>query len=67
MPEVFIQMFEGRSIEQKRELVREVTDAVTRSLGVHPDVVTVQLIEGSKQNRARGGRLFSDLHAAEPK
>lgn len=67
MPEIFVYMFEGRSLEQKRELVRCVTEAVSSSLSVRPEVVTVQLVEGSKQNRSRGGCLFSEIETAERK
>lgn len=65
MPEVFIYMFKGRSLEQKRELARSVTDAVARSLDVSPEVVTLQLVEGPKENRARAGQLISDKEAGQ--
>lgn len=62
MPEVFIHMFEGRNLEQKRKLAAGVTKAVCEALEVKEDFVTVQLIESSKENRAKGGHLFIDLH-----
>ncbi len=62
MPEVFIYMFEGRNLEQKRKLAAGVTKAVSEALDVDENVVTVQLIEGSKENRSKGGVLFADLH-----
>ena len=60
MPEVFIHAVEGRSIEQKRALVRDITDAVVRHLKVSPESVMVQIIESSRENKAKGGVLFSD-------
>ena len=66
MPEVVVYMFEGRTLEQKRALVRGLTDAVTQALDVPAQAVTVQLIEGSRENRARAGRLISDMDAAKP-
>jgi 4-oxalocrotonate tautomerase len=61
MPEIFVYMFEGRTLDQKRSLVKELTDGTARSLGVTPQSVTVQLIENPKSLRSRGGVLFSDV------
>lgn len=66
MPQVYIHAFEGRTLEQRRNLAREVTDAVVRTLNVSPDAVLVQIIEGPKEGMARGGILFSDRDAAKP-
>jgi 4-oxalocrotonate tautomerase len=60
MPEVYIYAFEGRTLEQKRKLVKSVTDAVCESLDVKPEVVIVQLVEGKRENRAVGGVLATD-------
>lgn len=60
MPEVYIYAFEGRTLEQKRKLVKSVTDAVCDSLDVKPEVVIVQLVEGKRENRAVGGVLTTD-------
>ena len=60
MPEVYIYAFEGRALEQKRKLVKSVTDAVCDSLDVKPEVVIVQLVEGKRENRAVGGVLTTD-------
>ncbi|MGA0571367.1 tautomerase family protein [Variovorax sp. VNK109] len=60
MPEIFVYMFEGRTLDQKRALVRALTDGASASLGVPEDTVTVQLIESAKSMRSRGGVLFSD-------
>ena len=64
MPEIFVYMFEGRTLDQKRSLVRELTDGAVKSLGVTAQSVTVQLIESPKAMRSRGGVLFSDVPAA---
>lgn len=60
MPEVFIHAVEGRSVEQKRKLVAEITDAVVRNFKVAPEAVMVEIIESSRDNKAKGGRLFSE-------
>lgn len=60
MPEVFIHAVEGRSVEQKRKLVAEITDAVVRNFKVAPEAVMVEIIESSRDNKAKGGKLFSE-------
>ena len=60
MPEIHIYAAEGRTLEQKRQLVREVTDAVVRNFAVPAEVVVVQIIEAPKTSKARGGVLFSE-------
>ncbi len=66
MPEVHIYLAEGRTVDQKRKLAREVTDAVTRNLNVPPEVVVVQFVESARDSKARGGVLFSDAPPAPP-
>ena len=34
MPIVHVELFQGRSLEQKRELVRGITEVVSRTCGV---------------------------------
>ena len=60
MPEIIVYAVEGRTIDQKRGLVRDITDAVVRNLAVSADKVIVQIIETPKTDKARGGVLFSD-------
>jgi 4-oxalocrotonate tautomerase len=60
MPEVYVHAVEGRSLEQKRALVRDITAAVVTHFDVRPDAVLVQIVESSKDNKAKGGVLFSD-------
>lgn len=60
MPEVYIHAIEGRSTEQKRKLVAEITDAVVRNFNVNADAVMVEIIESSRDNKAKGGKLFSE-------
>ena len=60
MPEVILELAEGRSIEQKRRLVREITDAIVRVCDVDPQAVVVIIHENPKTDKAKGGVLFSD-------
>jgi 4-oxalocrotonate tautomerase len=60
MPEVYVYAVEGRAVEQKRGLVKDITDAVVRNFKVAPETVMVQIIESPKGNKAKGGVLFSE-------
>ena len=62
LPIVTIVMYEGRTIEQKRRLVKAVTDAIVQSLApaVTPEHVDIVINEIKKENRAGGGILRSD-------
>lgn len=60
MPVVVIYMAEGRTLDQKRALARNVTNAVVESVGVKPEQVTIRLIEQSLENFGRGGVLRVD-------
>ena len=60
MPEIYIHAVEGRTLEQKRALVRDITDAVVRHFKVEPAAVMVQIVESPRHNKAKGGVLFSD-------
>jgi 4-oxalocrotonate tautomerase len=60
MPEVYVHAVEGRTLEQKRPLVRDITEAVVRHFKVEPAAVMVQIVESPRHNKAKGGVLFSD-------
>jgi 4-oxalocrotonate tautomerase len=63
MPEVVVYLAEGRTLDQKRGLVQDITSAVVKNCAVPPDVVTVSLMETPKHNKAKGGVLFSERPA----
>ena len=60
MPRIIIQALSGRTIEQKRELVRRITDATVEVFGVPAETVTIWIEENSKDNFARAGVLRTD-------
>ena len=60
MPYITISLREGKTLEQKREMVKAVTDAITRSLGVKPEAVSIVLHDLPATNFAREGILLSD-------
>jgi 4-oxalocrotonate tautomerase len=63
MPEVVVYILEGRTLEQKRGLVKDITEAVVKNAGAKPEAVTVSLVETSKNSKAKGGVLFSEMPA----
>ena len=60
MPAVKVEMFTGRTMQQKRDLVRLVTDAVVQALDVKRAGVRVQIIEVERHHSAQGGVLRSE-------
>jgi 4-oxalocrotonate tautomerase len=66
MPEVYIYVAEGRTVDQKRTVAREVTDVLIKNLNVPPEVVVVQFVEASRDPKARGGVLFSEARPPKP-
>jgi 4-oxalocrotonate tautomerase len=65
MPRLIVQMIEGRTLEQKRELARRLSDTVIDLLKVDPETVTVFIEEVPPENFARAGVLALDRRAAE--
>ena len=60
MPEIIVELAEGRSVDQKRALVKDITEAVVRNCGVDREAVVVIIHENPKTDKAKGGVLFSD-------
>ncbi|MCX5820022.1 MAG: tautomerase family protein [Deltaproteobacteria bacterium] len=60
MPTIIVEADEGKTIDQKRGLVKDITEAVCKNYNVDPQVVTILLHEQKKENRAKGGVLIVD-------
>ena len=60
MPIVRMLILEGRPAETKRELIRELTDAVERALGVRRESIRVLLTEVPAEDWAVGGIPMSE-------
>lgn len=59
MPLVEITLWPGRSPEVKREMIREVTDAVARTSGAPPEAVEILIHEVPKTDWSLGGEPCS--------
>ena len=66
MPTIRVEMFEGRTPEQKSALVAALTEACVKTIGASPESVDILLFDMAKQNWATGGKLWSEK-AAPPK
>lgn len=66
MPTIHVELFEGRTIEQKRLLAKELTEAAVRVLGGSPDGVDVIFRDVARHDWATGGALWSDKARPAP-
>ena len=60
MPFVQIDMVEGRSLEQKRAMVKKITEAIVETAKCPPEAVSITIRELPKANFAKAGKLLSD-------
>ncbi len=60
MPTVTVLAIEGRTAEQKRGLVKDITEAVVKNFNTSPEKVSIAIREIKKENFAVGGTLFCD-------
>jgi 4-oxalocrotonate tautomerase len=60
MPVIIVEMWEGRTLDQKRELVKNLTDSFVK-IGTPASAVHIILKESSKNCWAETGKLCSDV------
>lgn len=60
MPTIHVEMFEGRTPEQKKNLVKAITQAVVDTLGGKAESVDIILTDIKRENWATGGELWSE-------
>ena len=60
MPTYHVEMMEGRTIEQKKKLVAEITRVSVEVLGGVADSVDVIITDIKRENWATGGKLWSE-------
>lgn len=63
MPIVQIELLTGRTLEQRRALAKNVTKAITDSLNVPPEAVSIIIREMEPDHYATAGELRSDRQA----
>jgi 4-oxalocrotonate tautomerase len=60
VPTLHVELFEGRTPQQKAALAKELTDACVRVLGGSSDAVDVIFCDISRHDWATGGVLWSE-------
>lgn len=58
MPEITINMAAGRTDEQKKGMMIDITAALVKNLGVEPDAVVIQINEAPLQHKMKGGKTY---------
>lgn len=66
MPTLHVELFAGRTVEQKRELAAALTEACVKTLGGSPEAVDIIFRDVERHDWATGGRLWSDPPPAKP-
>jgi 4-oxalocrotonate tautomerase len=62
MPVVIVEMWEGRTVDQKRQLVKELTNSFVK-IGVPAKAVQIILKDNPKSCWAQEGQLCSDFES----
>jgi 4-oxalocrotonate tautomerase len=60
MPTLHLEMLPGRTVEQKRAFVREVTRATVETLACPPESVDILISEVPRDAWAKAGKLMAD-------
>ena len=60
MPVVIVEMWEGRTVEQKKQLVEGITSSFVE-IGIPPEVLHIIIKDNPKHNWGMGGKLASEL------
>jgi 4-oxalocrotonate tautomerase len=66
MPTLRVELFAGRTVEQKRALARALTEATVKTLGGSAGSVDVLFFDIERYDWATGGELWSDKAQATP-
>jgi 4-oxalocrotonate tautomerase len=67
MPEITVSMAFGRTDEQKAGMMRDITQALVKNLGVDADAVVIQINEAPLAHKMKGGKTFVERAAAAKK
>ena len=59
MPEVIVHALAGRTPEQKRRLMRAITDVVAEHFNVPAAGIIVQIVEADADSKSKGGIAYS--------
>lgn len=60
MPVYHVEMMEGRTPDQKKQLVEAMTRTSVEILGGKPESVTIIITDVKRENWSSGGKLWSE-------
>ncbi len=60
MPNIIIEAYEGRTLDQRRELAKAITEAVVRIYKAPPDAVRILFRNQKREDVARAGKMACD-------
>ncbi|BAH51377.1 tautomerase family protein [Rhodococcus opacus] len=60
MPNITVEIFRGRTLDQRRQFVQGITQAAVDAFDISPEGVRITFFEIDRHDLARGGRLFGD-------
>jgi 4-oxalocrotonate tautomerase len=63
MPEITVNMASGRTEEQKAGMMRDITQALVKNLGVDAEAVVIQINEAPLTHKMKGGKTFVERFA----
>jgi 4-oxalocrotonate tautomerase len=66
MPTIRVELFAGRTVEQKRALAQALTEACVKTLGGSADGVDILFYDVARHDWATGGQLWSDEAPPKP-
>jgi 4-oxalocrotonate tautomerase len=61
VPVVIVEMWEGRTVEQKRGLVKAITAAMVEHCGSKPEALHVIIHDVPRESWGRNGKLADEL------
>ena len=66
MPTIRVELFEGRTVQQKAALAKEISEACVRVLGGSADGIDVLFQDVARHDWATGGVLWSEKASTKP-
>lgn len=61
MPVVHIHLLSGKTNEQKKAMVKSMTEALVKTINVEQEKVTIFIKEYSTEEIGKGGKLYKDI------
>jgi 4-oxalocrotonate tautomerase len=65
MPEVHVFMAEGKTDDQKKHMMIDITNALVTNLDCAAESVTVQIVEAKWSHKMKGGQTFEERRAGK--